>query len=112
MKKKIFILQPTYRLMDGKLIKELPLFNYSYNLPIISATIPEDWQKETCLEYTEEIDFDTEASVIIITSPGYDVARSVEISELFKQKGKVVIFGAHMDKFSDKVLRNVCDAVF
>ncbi|HEY6626664.1 MAG TPA: radical SAM protein, partial [Ignavibacteriaceae bacterium] len=112
MKKKIYIIQPTYRLMDGKLIKELPLFNYSYNLPIISATIPEDWQKETCLEYTEKVDFDTDASVIIITSPGYDVARSVEIIEQFKQKNKIVIFGAHMDKFSDKILRNICDAVF
>ncbi|HSW53727.1 MAG TPA: radical SAM protein [Ignavibacteriaceae bacterium] len=112
MKKKIYIIQPTYRLMDGKLIKELPLFNYSYNLPIISATIPEDWQKETCLEYTEEVDFDTDASVIVITSPGYDVARSVEIIETFKEKNKIVIFGAHMDKFSDKILRNVCDAVF
>ena len=112
MKKKIYIIQPTYRLMDGKLIKELPLFNYSYNLPIISATIPSDWQKETCLEYTEEIDFDTDATVIIITSPGYDVARSVEIIEQFKKKNKIVIFGAHMDKFSDKILRNVCDAVF
>jgi radical SAM superfamily enzyme YgiQ (UPF0313 family) len=112
MKKKIYIIQPTYRLMDGKLIKELPLFNYSYNLPIISATIPESWQKETCLEYTEEIDFDTDASVIVITSPGYDLARSVEIIEQFKQKNKIVIFGAHMDKFSDKILRNICDAVF
>jgi radical SAM superfamily enzyme YgiQ (UPF0313 family) len=112
MKKKIYIIQPTYRLMDGKLIKELPLFNYSYNLPIISATIPAEWQKETCLEYTEEVDFDSDASVIILTSPGYDVARSVEIIEQFKQKNKIVIFGAHMDKFSDKILRNICDSVF
>ena len=112
MKKKIYIIQPTYRLMDGKLIKEFPLFNYSYNLPIISATIPEDWKKETCLEYTEEVDFNSDASVIILTSPGYDVVRSVEIIEHFKKKNKIVIFGAHMDKFSDKILRNVCDAVF
>lgn len=111
-KKKVYIIQPTYRLMDGKLIKELPLFNYSYNLPIISATIPEDWQKETCLEYTEEINFETDSSVIILTSPGYDVSRSVEIIEQFKQKSKVVVFGAHLDKFSDAILRNVCDSVF
>jgi radical SAM superfamily enzyme YgiQ (UPF0313 family) len=112
MKKKVYIIQPTYRLMDGQLIKELPLFNYSYNLPIISATVPAEWQKETCLEYIEEVDFNSDASVIVLTSPGYDVARSVEIIEHFKQKNKIVIFGAHMDKFSDKILRNVCDAVF
>ena len=112
MKKKIFLIQPTYRLMDGRLIKELPLFNYSYNLPIISATIPEDWQKESCLEYTEEINFDSDAHAVIITSPGYDLAHSVEVAEKFKMKNKVVIFGAHMDEFSDKILRNICDAVF
>jgi radical SAM superfamily enzyme YgiQ (UPF0313 family) len=112
MEKNIYIIQPTYRLMDGKLIKELPLFNYSFNLPIISATIPGNWQKETCLEYTEEINFDTNASVILITSPGYDVSRSVEIIEKFKEKNKIVIFGAHLDKFSDMILRNSCDAVF
>ena len=112
MKKKIYIIQPTYRLMDGKLIKELPLFNYSYNLPIISATVPSEWQRETCLEYTEEINYDSDAHVVIITSPGYDLSHSVEIAEKFKLKNKIVIFGAHMDEFSDKILRNVCDAVF
>jgi len=112
MKKKVYIIQPTYRLMDGKLIKELPLFNYSYNLPIISATVPSEWQKETCLEYTEEIDYDSDAHVIIITSPGYDLSHSVEIAEKFKEKNKVVVFGAHMDEFSDKILRNICDSVF
>ena len=112
MKKKIYIIQPTYRLMDGKLIKELPLFNYSYNLPIISATVPVEWQRETCLEYTEEINYDSDAHVVIITSPGYDLSHSVEIAEKFKEKDKVVIFGAHMDEFSDKILRNICDAVF
>ncbi|MBV6421649.1 MAG: hypothetical protein DAHOPDDO_02930 [Ignavibacteriaceae bacterium] len=112
MKRKIYLIQPTYRLMDGKLIKKLPLFNYSYNMPILSAVIPTDWQKETCLEYTEGIDFNSDASVIVITSPGYDVARSAEIIEEFKQRNKIVIFGAHMDGFSDKILRNICDAVF
>jgi radical SAM superfamily enzyme YgiQ (UPF0313 family) len=98
--------------MDGTLIKELPLFNYSYNLPIISGAIPPDWQKETCLEYTEEINYDSDAYVVVITSPGYDVSHSVEIAEKFIQKNKVVIFGAHMDAFSDKILRNICNSVF
>ncbi|MGB5529523.1 MAG: hypothetical protein WBQ32_06095, partial [Ignavibacteriaceae bacterium] len=112
MKKKIYIIQPTYRLMDGTLIKELPLFNYSYNLPIISATVPAEWEKDTCLEYIEDINYDSDAHVVIITSPGYDLSHSVEIAENFKLKNKVVIFGAHMDEFSDKILRNICDAVF
>jgi radical SAM superfamily enzyme YgiQ (UPF0313 family) len=112
MKKKIYIIQPTYRLMDGKLIKEFPLFNYSYNLPILSGAIPNDWEKETCLEYTEEVNYNSTASIIIITSPGYDVAHAVEIIEIFKNQGKIVIFGAHLDGFSDSLLRQTCDAVF
>ena len=112
MKKKVYLVQPTYSLMDGTLIKELPLFNYSYNLPILSATVPSDWQKQTCLEYTEELDYDSDASVIIITSPGYDIAHAIEIAEIFKSKDKIVIFGAHMDEFSDKMLRKKCDSVF
>lgn len=112
MKKKIYIIQPTYRLMDGKLIKEFPLFNYAYNLPILSATIPNDWEKETCLEYTEEVNFNSDASVIIVTSPGYDIAHAIEIIKVFKQKNKRVVFGAHLDEFSDQILRNICDSVF
>jgi radical SAM superfamily enzyme YgiQ (UPF0313 family) len=112
MKKKIYIIQPTYRLMDGKLIKEFPLFNYSYNLPILSATIPDDWERETCLEYTEEVNFSSDASIVIITSPGYDVAHAVEIIEIFKKQGKIVIFGAHLDGFTDSLLKQTCDAVF
>lgn len=98
--------------MDGKLIKEFPLFNYAYNLPILSATIPADWEKETCLEYTEEVNFNSDASVIIVTSPGYDIAHAVEIIKVFKGKNKRVVFGAHLDEFSDQILRNICDSVF
>jgi radical SAM superfamily enzyme YgiQ (UPF0313 family) len=112
MEKKIYLVQPTYSMMDGKLIKEFPLFNYSYNLPILSATIPSDWQKQSCLEYTENLDLNSEASVIIITSPGYDISHAVEIVKKYKEKNKIVIFGAHMDEFSDKILRDICDSVF
>ena len=112
MKKKVYIIQPTYRRMDGSLVKSWSLFNHSLNLPILSGTIPDDWQKETCLEYHEDINFQTDASVIIISCMGYDIMHAVEIAGKYKERGKTVIFGAHVDDFSDRILSKVCDTVF
>lgn len=112
MKKKVYIIQPTYRKMDGSLVKSWSLFNHSLNVPIISATIPDDWQKECCLEYHDEINFQTDASVIIISCMGYDIMHAVDIAGKYKEQEKTVIFGAHVDDFSDSILRNVCDLVF
>jgi radical SAM superfamily enzyme YgiQ (UPF0313 family) len=112
MNKKIYIIQPTYRKMDGSLLKSWSLFNHSLNLPIISATIPEDWKKETCLEYHDDLNFQTDASIIIISCMGYDIMHALEIAGKYKEQGKIVIFGAHVDDFSDRILSDVCDSVF
>lgn len=112
MKKKVYVIQPTYRFMDGTLLKKFPLFNYSYNLPILSASIPPDWEKDFCLEYSDEIDFRSDATVIIITSTGYDIEHGVEIALEFRRHGKTVVFGAHMDDLSDHLMREVSDSVF
>jgi radical SAM superfamily enzyme YgiQ (UPF0313 family) len=112
MKKKIYIIQPTYRKMDGGKVKGWSLFNHSILLPIFSSVIPADWEKEICLEYFDDVNFDSDASVIIITCTGYDIMHSLDIARTFKDKNKIVIFGAHMDDFSDKILNNVCDSVF
>ena len=112
MKKKIYIVQPTYRRMDGTKIKGWTMFNHSLFLPIFSAVIPPDWEKVTCLEYYQEIDFHIDASVILISCMGYDIMYANEIAGIFKQQGKTVIFGAHWDEFSEKILSKICDSVF
>ena len=98
--------------MDGTLVKKFPLFNYSYNLPILSGSIPLEWQKQTCLEYIEDVDYSSDSSIIIISSMGYDISRAIEISKEFKKRGKTVIFGGHMDDLSDTLLKGICDSVF
>jgi hypothetical protein len=45
-KKKIYLIQPTYRNVDGHLLKGTSLFIHSLVLPMLSATIPTDWEKE------------------------------------------------------------------
>jgi radical SAM superfamily enzyme YgiQ (UPF0313 family) len=112
MRRKVYVVQPTYRSMDGKLLKGLPLFNFSYNLPILNAVIPSDWEKEFCLEYCDELDLASDASVVILTSTGYEIAHAVEIAEHFRARGSTVIFGAHMDGMSDRVMRQSCDSAF
>jgi radical SAM superfamily enzyme YgiQ (UPF0313 family) len=112
MKKKILLIQPTYRKMDDTKVKGWSLFNHSLFLPVFSAVIPKDWAKEICLEYYQEINFNSDASVILISCMGYDILYAKEIAEKFKLKGKIVIFGAHWDTFSENILQQVCDSVF
>jgi radical SAM superfamily enzyme YgiQ (UPF0313 family) len=111
MKKKIYLIQPTYRNVDGCLLKGTSLFIHSLVLPILSATIPADWEKEFCLEYFEDINYETDASVVGISSMGYDLVHGSEIAEAFKKQGKIVIFGGYQAHFSSNRLYSVCDSI-
>src|SRR4030042_4440066 len=105
MKKKIYLIQPTYRNVDGRLLKGTSLFIHSLVLPILSATIPTDWKKEFCLEYFEDVNYQSDASVVGISSMGYDLVHGCEIAETFKKQGKVVILGGYQAYFSRDRLR-------
>jgi len=111
MKKKIYLIQPTYRNVDGHLLKGTSLFIHSLVLPILSATIPTDWEKEFCLEYFEDINYETDASVVGISSMGYDLIHGIEIAEAFKKQGKIVIFGGYQAHFSRNRLYSICDSI-
>lgn len=112
MNRTVYIIQPTYRTMDGRLIKELPIFNYFHNLPILSAAIPDTWRKRVCLEHVDDIDFECDAGVVLITSPGYDLEHALEIAREFRRRGRIVLFGAHMESLSDRIMRSECHSVF
>ena len=111
MKKKIYLIQPTYRNVNGHLLKGTSLFIHSLVLPILSATIPADWEKEFSLEYFEDINYETDASVVGISSMGYDLVHGIEIAEAFKKRGKIVIFGGYQAHFSRNRLYSVCDSI-
>ena len=56
MKKKTYIVQPSYRDRGGCLIKAgSNLFTNPLAVPAISAAMPADWEKEYCLEYFEGV---------------------------------------------------------
>ncbi len=111
MRKKIYLIQPTYRDSTGRLLQGNSLFYSSLALPALSPTIPADWQKEFCFEYFTRVNYETDASVVGISSMGYDVLHGSEIAREFKRRGKQVLFGGHQVPFSKEFLAPVCDAL-
>ncbi|MCB2205999.1 radical SAM protein [bacterium] len=111
MRRKVYFIQPTYRDKYGKLLKGKSLYTMSLVLQALYSIVPPDWEAQLCNEYFDDVDFDTDASVIGISSMGYEIYRGIEIADEFRRRGKKVMFGgmqAHMS--SDFVLPH-CDAV-
>ena len=111
MKKKIYLIQPTYRDRNGNLLKGTKLYTISLALPALSSTIPSDWEKEICYEYFEEINFNSDASVIGISSMGYEIFRGIEIAKIFREKGKKIIFGGFQPHISKEFVEPHCDSI-
>ena len=111
MEKSIYLIQPTYRDSRGDLFKGTKLSYCSLALPALSATIPDDWEKKFCIEYFDDVDYESDASVVGISSMGYDLLHGLEIAREFKKRGKTVIFGGTQASFSVERLRTICDIV-
>jgi radical SAM superfamily enzyme YgiQ (UPF0313 family) len=112
MKKKIYLVQPTYRDRDGRLLKAGPrLFTHSLAIPALSAAIPSAWEKDHCLEYFEDVNLETDASVVGISCLGYDLFRGRELAETFRKRGKIVVFGGCASELWKDVITSVADAI-
>jgi hypothetical protein len=111
MKKKIYLIHPTYRDREGLLLKGKSVFIWALSLPALSAAVPPDWEKQYCLEFFEDVDYDTDASVIGISSMGYDIIHGREIAGTFKKMGKTVLFGGYPAHFLGRLIRDSCDSV-
>jgi radical SAM superfamily enzyme YgiQ (UPF0313 family) len=111
MKKKIYLIQPSYRDDTGKILKGKKLYVISLALPALSAIVPDGWEKEFCYEYFDEINFDSDASVVGISSMGYEIFRGAEIADEFKKRGKTVIFGGFQPHLSTDYIKSHCDSV-
>jgi radical SAM superfamily enzyme YgiQ (UPF0313 family) len=109
--KKILFIQPTPYASNGSLIKKNKLYFVGLALPVLAALTPEQWQCEICLETIEEVNFDTDADVIAISSMGHAVMRTIDIAKEFKKRGKVVILGGYMVSLMAEEGKKYCDAV-
>jgi hypothetical protein len=110
-KRKIYLIQPTYRAHTGQLLQGTSLLIHSCAIPALAAAIPSNWEHETCLEYFEDVDYDNDASVVAISSMGYDILHGREIAEAFSSRGKTVIFGGYQAHFSRDRLHAVVDCI-
>jgi hypothetical protein len=110
-KRKICLIQPTYRASDGRLLQGKSLFVHSCAIPAIAASIPANWEREICLEFFEDVNYETDASVVGISSMGYDILHGYEIADEFRRRGKVVIFGGYQAHFNRLRLHEAADSI-
>jgi len=110
-RKSIYLIQPTYRDASGELNRGRSLIYTSLALPALSSTIPPDWEKDFCIEYFRDVDYDSEASVVGISSMGYDIPHGLEIADEFRRRGKKVLFGGPQAWFSRERVLPKCDAL-
>jgi radical SAM superfamily enzyme YgiQ (UPF0313 family) len=111
MKRKIYLIQPTYRASDGRLLQGKSVFVHSCAIPALAASLPADWEREVCLEFFENVNYETDASVVGISSMGYDILHGYEIADEFRRRGKVVIFGGYQAHFNRHRLHAVADSI-
>ena len=111
MKRKIYLIQPTYRASDGQLLQGKRVFVHSCAIPALAASIPADWARDVCLEFFADVNYETDASVIGISSMGYDIFHGYEIASEFRRRGKVVIFGGYQAHFNRQRLHEVAHSI-
>ena len=111
MKRKLYLIQPTYRASDGRLLQGQSMFVHSCALPALAAAVPPEWEREVCLEFFEDVNYETDASVVGISSMGYDILHGYEIAEEFRRRGKVVLFGGYQAHFNRRRLHGVADSI-
>ena len=112
MRKKVYVVQPSYRDVRGRVLKAGPgLFTHSLAVPALTAVIPADWEWQSCLEYFEDVDMDTDAPVVFLTCLGYDLFRGRELAEAFRARGKVVVFGGTASELWKDRIASVAHAV-
>jgi radical SAM superfamily enzyme YgiQ (UPF0313 family) len=107
----VYLIQPSYRDKNGVLLKGRRLSLHSAALPALSAAVPPGWTKRVGFEYFEEIDVEAEATVVGISSMGYDLPRGRELAAEFRRRGRAVVFGGWQSHYSAASLRGLCDSV-
>lgn len=112
MEKRVYLIQPSYRTAGGGIMKKWNTFSNCINLPILSAVIPVEWEKETCFEFFDDINYSSNAQIIIISYMGFDIVHTKSIVESFKRKCCTVILACCQDSFTNELLSEICDCVF
>lgn len=109
--KKILLIQPTPYDNERKLIKKKKLYFVGLALPLLAALTPKEYEVKIILETIEQVDFNSDADIVAISSMGHAVVRTLDIAKEFKKSGKTVILGGYMVSLMPEEAKKYCDAV-
>ena len=103
---KILFVQPSQLNEDGSVWKTKIPWLPRLALPQLAAITPEDIQTKIIDEYTENIDFNTDADLIAISATTIQAPRAYQISEEFRKRGKkTIIGGMHASLVPDEAIK-------
>ena len=95
-----------------KPFKAMKVFRFSMLSALyVAASAPKDVETKIIDENIEPIDFDSDADIIGISFMTFNAPRAYELSEIFRKKGKTVIFGGYHPSLLPKEAIKHCDAV-
>lgn len=109
--KKILLIQPTPYDNEGKLITKKKLYFVGLALPLLAALTPKEYEVKIILETIEQVDFNSDADIVAISSMGHAVVRTLDIAKEFKKRGKTVILGGYMVSLMPEEAKKYSDAV-
>ncbi len=108
---KILFIQPTQYAEDGKLCKQKKINLPSLAFPLLAAYTPSNWEIELNIEVVDEINYDSDADIVAISSMGISTFRGFQIGEKFKQLGKIVVMGGYMVSIAPEDARKYVDSI-
>ncbi|MFO7888383.1 MAG: radical SAM protein [Eubacteriales bacterium] len=109
--KKILLIQPSPYDQNHNPIKKKKLYFVGLAMPLLAAMMPDDWETEIILEIIEDVNMDTDADLIGISTMGHGVLRSIDLAKEFRKRGKTVILGGYMASIMPEEALKYCDAL-
>ncbi len=109
--KKILLIQPSPYDQNHNPIKKNKLYFIGLAMPLLAAMMPDDWETEIILEIIEDVNMDTDADLIGISTMGHGVLRSIDLAKEFRKRGKTVILGGYMASIMPEEALKYCDAL-
>jgi len=91
---KILLIYPSQLKDNGKKLRSKSgLFFNRFSLPMLAAVTPQNHQVEIVNDYHSDIDYNSDADLVGISSLTVEAPRAYQIAQEFKKRGKIVIMG-------------------
>lgn len=115
---KILFIQSSFHADDGRVVKadrtidRLTAINVAeLGIPLLAAYTPKHIEVEMVDDALEEIPWDSSAEVIAISAKLIQRSRAIELSTLFRKRGKTVVLGGYLATLAREGLADHFDAL-